>query len=87
MFPAITGAHVLLYSDKPEADRAFFRDILGFRQWTPAAAGSFSRCLPPKSGFTPRTASDVSSTADGNFLARPLLDVRRPVGTCEVFAG
>jgi catechol 2,3-dioxygenase-like lactoylglutathione lyase family enzyme len=30
MFPAITGAHVLLYSDNPEADRAFFRDILGF---------------------------------------------------------
>jgi catechol 2,3-dioxygenase-like lactoylglutathione lyase family enzyme len=27
----ITGAHVLLYSEKPEADRAFFRDVLGFR--------------------------------------------------------
>jgi hypothetical protein len=26
----ITGAHVLLYSQEPEADRAFFRDILGF---------------------------------------------------------
>lgn len=27
----ITGAHVLLYSSDPEADRAFFRDILKFR--------------------------------------------------------
>lgn len=27
----ITGAHVLLYSRDPEADRAFFRDVLGFR--------------------------------------------------------
>lgn len=26
----ITGAHVLLYSEKPEADRAFFSDVLGF---------------------------------------------------------
>ncbi len=26
----IIGAHVLLYSQKPEADRAFFRDVLGF---------------------------------------------------------
>ena len=24
------GAHVLLYSENPEADRAFFRDVLGF---------------------------------------------------------
>jgi hypothetical protein len=30
MIPGITGAHVLLYSDNPEADRAFFRDILEF---------------------------------------------------------
>jgi catechol 2,3-dioxygenase-like lactoylglutathione lyase family enzyme len=30
MISGITGAHVLLYSDNPEADRAFFRDILDF---------------------------------------------------------
>jgi hypothetical protein len=27
----IIGAHILLYSEKPEADRAFFRDVLQFR--------------------------------------------------------
>lgn len=27
----ITGAHVLLYSENPDADRAFFRDVLNFR--------------------------------------------------------
>ncbi len=27
----ITGAHFLLYSKRPDADRAFFRDVLGFR--------------------------------------------------------
>jgi len=26
----IFGAHTLLYSSQPEADRAFFRDVLGF---------------------------------------------------------
>jgi hypothetical protein len=26
----LTGAHVLLYSDNPGADRAFFRDVLQF---------------------------------------------------------
>src|SRR5678815_4955027 len=30
MLPGIISAHVLLYSDNPEADRAFFRDILNF---------------------------------------------------------
>lgn len=26
----IFGAHILLYSDQPELDRAFFRDVLGY---------------------------------------------------------
>src|SRR5271155_5496414 len=30
MMTGITGAHILLNSAKPEADRAFFRDVLGF---------------------------------------------------------
>jgi len=27
----ITGAHILFYSRNPEADRAFFRDVLAFK--------------------------------------------------------
>jgi len=30
MMAGITGAHILLNSTKPEADRAFFRDVLAF---------------------------------------------------------
>jgi hypothetical protein len=30
MIPGTTGAHLLLYSKDSEADRAFFRDVLGF---------------------------------------------------------
>ncbi len=39
MIMNLTGAHVLLYSDDPEADRAFLRDVLGFTVSTPATAG------------------------------------------------
>jgi len=42
----IIGAHVLLYSEKPEADRAFFRDVLGFRA-IDAGGGWLIFALPP----------------------------------------
>ncbi len=42
----IFGAHVLLYSDNPEADRAFFRDVLGFRN-VDAGGGWLIFALPP----------------------------------------
>ena len=42
----IFGAHVLLYSEKPEADRAFFRDVLGFRS-VDAGEGWLIFALPP----------------------------------------
>jgi hypothetical protein len=35
----ITGTHVLFYSENPEADRAFFRDVLKFRSVDAAGAG------------------------------------------------
>ncbi len=42
----LTGAHVLLYSENPEADRAFFRDVLGFRA-VDAGGGWLIFALPP----------------------------------------
>ena len=42
----ITGAHVLLYSEDPEADRAFFRDALKFRA-VDAGEGWLIFALPP----------------------------------------
>lgn len=46
MMTGITGAHILLYSDRPEADRAFFRDVLGFRN-VDAGGGWLIFALPP----------------------------------------
>jgi hypothetical protein len=42
----ITGAHILLCSSNPEADRIFFRDVLGFR-WVDDGGGWLIFGLPP----------------------------------------
>jgi len=42
----IKGAHFLFYSQDPEADRAFFRDVLGFRS-VDAGEGWLIFALPP----------------------------------------
>ena len=46
MISGITGAHALLYSDNPEADRAFFRDVLDFRA-VDVGGGWLIFALPP----------------------------------------
>jgi len=42
----ISGAHVILYSADAEADRAFFRDVLGFRS-VDVGHGWLIFALPP----------------------------------------
>jgi catechol 2,3-dioxygenase-like lactoylglutathione lyase family enzyme len=42
----ITGAHVIIYSKDAEADRAFFRDVLGFKS-VDAGHGWLIFALPP----------------------------------------
>jgi hypothetical protein len=62
----ITGAHFLLYSKDPEADRAFFRDVLGFR-WIELGHGWLIFGLPP--------AEMAVHPAEANFVQqgdRPL---------------
>jgi hypothetical protein len=46
MILGITGAHLLLYSKDPEADRAFFRDVLSFPA-VDAGGGWLIFGLPP----------------------------------------
>jgi catechol 2,3-dioxygenase-like lactoylglutathione lyase family enzyme len=42
----VSGAHVVVYSKNAEADRAFFRDILGFKS-VDAGHGWLIFALPP----------------------------------------
>jgi catechol 2,3-dioxygenase-like lactoylglutathione lyase family enzyme len=56
----ISGAHVILYSKDAEADRAFFRDVLGFKS-VDAGHGWFIFALPPaETAFHPSDESGVA---------------------------
>jgi hypothetical protein len=63
----IIGAHFLLYSKDPEADRAFLRDVLGFR-WIDAGDGWLLFALPPSElAVHPAAENFVQSHADHNL--------------------
>src|SRR5882724_11888605 len=55
----IVGAHIIVYSRDPEADRAFFRDILNFSS-VDAGHGWLIFALPPaEAAFHPSEKNDV----------------------------
>ncbi|MGA8234499.1 MAG: VOC family protein [Candidatus Acidiferrales bacterium] len=64
----ITGAHFLLYSKDPEADRVFFRDLLGFRA-VDLGHGWLIFALPPAELAVHRSdANFVQKHADHDLL-------------------
>jgi len=55
----ITGAHIILYSKDPEADRAFFRDVLKFKS-VDVGHGWLIFALPPsEAAFHPSEKNDL----------------------------
>jgi catechol 2,3-dioxygenase-like lactoylglutathione lyase family enzyme len=55
----ISGAHVIVYSKDAEADRAFFRDVLGFKS-VDAGHGWLIFALPPaEAAFHPSGENGV----------------------------
>jgi catechol 2,3-dioxygenase-like lactoylglutathione lyase family enzyme len=61
----ISGAHVILYSKDADADRAFFRDVLGFKS-VDAGHGWLIFALPPaEAAFHP---SDENPNAHELYL-------------------
>ncbi len=55
----ISGAHVVLFSKNPEADRAFFSDVLGFKS-VDAGHGWLIFALPPaEAAFHPGEKNDI----------------------------
>jgi catechol 2,3-dioxygenase-like lactoylglutathione lyase family enzyme len=64
----ITGAHFLLYSRDAEADRSFFRDVLGFRA-VDAGDGWLIFALPPaEMGAHPASGDFVQRHAEHTLL-------------------
>ncbi len=49
----LIGAHVLLYSENPEADRAFFRDVLGFPSVDAGQGWLIFKLPPAEAAFHP----------------------------------
>jgi catechol 2,3-dioxygenase-like lactoylglutathione lyase family enzyme len=54
----ISGAHIVVYSKNAEADRAFFRDILGFKS-VDAGHGWLIFALPPTEAAFDPSEEDV----------------------------
>lgn len=68
----INGAHFLLYSKDPDADRAFLRDVLEFRS-VDAGRGWLIFALPPAEIAVHPVGDDVSPRdADGEVVGGSL---------------
>jgi catechol 2,3-dioxygenase-like lactoylglutathione lyase family enzyme len=68
----IFGAHVLVYSENPEADRAFFRDVLGFRH-VDAGEGWLIFALPPAEAAFHPSDGPSGQAHGGRDLLRSVL--------------
>lgn len=79
----ITGAHVLLFSSDADADRAFVRDVLGFRS-VDAGHGWLIFALPPSElAVHPADSGAESSSEIGASLYLMCSDVSALVKTME----
>jgi catechol 2,3-dioxygenase-like lactoylglutathione lyase family enzyme len=68
----ITGAHFLLYSKDPDADRLFFRDVLGFRA-VDAGEGWLIFALPrAEIGVHPSNGNFVQRHAEHDLVGTVL---------------
>jgi predicted enzyme related to lactoylglutathione lyase len=68
----ITGAHFLLYSQDPDADRAFFRDVL---KWSSVNVGDnwlIFRLPPAEMGVHPGSGDFGQQHGDRNLLGTVL---------------
>ncbi len=68
----IVGAHFLFYSKDPEADRAFFRDVLGFRS-VEVGEGWLIFAMPPAEAAIHPSDSEFSQQHAGHALAGAVL--------------
>lgn len=67
-----SGAHVLLYSEKPEEDRAFFRDVLEFGS-IDIGGGWLIFKLPPAEAALHPSGGDNSRSHGGRSLLGAVL--------------
>jgi catechol 2,3-dioxygenase-like lactoylglutathione lyase family enzyme len=68
----IMGAHLLLYSDDPEADREFFRDVLGF-PYVDVGGGWLIFGLPPSEMAVHPSTGEKKQTHAGHAMQSAVL--------------
>lgn len=68
----ITGAHVLLYSKDPEADRTFFRDVLKFRAVDAGGGWLIFELAPAELALHPGGGSFVQRHGEEQLLGAVL---------------
>ena len=69
----IIGSHFLLYSKDPEADRAFFRDVLGFRYVDAGEGWLIFAMSPAEAGIHPLDGGEFSQRHAGHELLGAVL--------------
>ena len=66
--PLVNGVHVLMYTTNPDADRMFFRDVLGFRS-VDVGGGWLIFALPPaEAAFHPVGGNEGQQHAGHKLL-------------------
>jgi catechol 2,3-dioxygenase-like lactoylglutathione lyase family enzyme len=68
----IIGSHFLLYSKDADADRAFFRDVLGFR-YVDAGRGWLIFAMSPAEAAIHPLEGGISQSSSGHELLRGAL--------------
>jgi catechol 2,3-dioxygenase-like lactoylglutathione lyase family enzyme len=68
----ITGAHVLLYSSDPEADRAFFRDVLQFPSVDAGHGWLIFKLPPAEAALHPVDGDSAEGRAGHSMLGAEL---------------
>jgi catechol 2,3-dioxygenase-like lactoylglutathione lyase family enzyme len=69
----IIGAHILLYSQDPEADRAFFRDVLGFPHVDAGHGWLIFKLPPAETAVHPVDSDDTDQVHAGHRLLGAVL--------------
>lgn len=64
-----TGTHVLFYTSDPEADRAFFRDVLGFPAVDTGDGWLICRLPPAEAGVHPLAEASVPAPSFNGMAA------------------
>lgn len=68
----INGAHFLLYSEDPEADRAFFRDVLGFPSVDAGAGWLIFAMSPAEAAIHPLEGGSSQQRAGHELIGAAL---------------